>query len=275
MSKCGLESYLKDKIALIHRGLERLLPKGAVDPPPVHQAMRYAVFGGGKRIRPILTLAVSEALGGREEDGLIPACAIEMIHSYSLIHDDLPCMDNADMRRGRPSCHKKFGEAIALLAGDGLLTLAFQVLSNIKKPEKSCRLIREIGAAVGTRGMIGGQVEDIGMGTCGLNKAKLEKMNRRKTGELIKVSCLAGAVMAEAKRAEERAILSYGEHLGFAFQVVDDIIDRDGYLRVMSGREARLKARFLIKKAKNALSRFGSKDRILRLIADSIAERQD
>ena len=269
------DTYLREKGVLIEKALETHLPAETKYPPVIHEAMRYAVLGGGgKRIRPVLTLAVSEMLGASEGEAMIPACAVELIHSYSLIHDDLPCMDNAETRRGKPSCHKKFGEAIALLAGDALLTLAFQLLTTLKPSENNLRLIREIANAVGTSGMIGGQLVDIESAEKRLDLPALDDMNKRKTGALIQVSCLTGAIAAGAACDQEHRILKFGEYLGFAFQVVDDIIDGDGYLQLMNEKAAREKARLLVQKAKEELSSFQAAGETLCLIADALLERK-
>ena len=260
---------------MIEKALDLYLPKADEHPAIIHEAMRYSVMDGGKRIRPVLTLAVNELFGGMVEEAILPACAIELIHSYSLVHDDLPTLDNDDLRRGKPSCHKKYGEAIALLTGDALLTFAFQLLGQMEDSAKSARLAHEISKAAGTSGMIGGQVLDIQAMASEIKLPQLDDINARKTGELIKVSCLAGAVVGGASEEEEMRILRFGEYLGFAFQVVDDIIDRDGCLRFMSEREARAKAQMLTDKAKTELAIFRKEtSEILCLIADAILDRK-
>ncbi len=269
-----LETYLQEKSVQIEKALDFYLPK-LNHPPVIHEAIRYAVMGNGKRIRPVLTLAVNELFHGRAEDAILPACAIELIHSYSLVHDDLPCLDNDDIRRGKPSCHKQYGEALALLTGDALLTLAFQLLAQIEDAEISKRLSFEIANAAGTLGMIGGQVLDIQANTGSITLDQLNDINARKTGELFKASCLAGAISAHASEEEELRILRFGEYLGFAFQVVDDIIDGDGYLRFMNKEEALEKARILTEKAKNELSIFKEEAaEVLFLIADTVLNRK-
>ncbi|HPW64894.1 MAG TPA: polyprenyl synthetase family protein, partial [Candidatus Omnitrophota bacterium] len=154
------ERFFKKQLRAIEKELRRIMKTRQARPRSIHRVMQYAVFTGGKRFRPVLTLAVCEACGGKMRDVLPAACAIEMIHTYSLIHDDLPALDNDDLRRGQPTCHKKFGEAAAILAGDGLLTLAFEVLSEVKPAERAAELVRRVSTASGTHGMIGGQVED-------------------------------------------------------------------------------------------------------------------
>lgn len=268
-----INQYFQTKSALLEKTLDSFLPKETEEPKLLHEAMRYAVLGGGKRIRPILTLAVSEMLKGKESQALIPACAIELIHSYSLVHDDLPLMDNDDMRRGRPSCHKQYGDALALLVGDGLLTLSFEILSNVEDSVKSSRLTREIARAAGTKGMVGGQVLDIQFAPQKSDVETLNDINQLKTGKLIQVSALAGAVIAGASRQDEQHILRYGQYLGFAFQIVDDIMDADGLLSFLSPGEAKKQAQELIEKAKRELTKFKGESGTLCLIADSILER--
>ena len=181
---------------------------------------------------------------------------IQLIHCYSLIHDDLPCLDNDEFRRGQLTCHKKFGEAIALLAGDGLLTLAFQSVGQLKDSQKVHRILKELSQAAGTFGMVGGQVMDMSVNKGEIDLPTLDAIHIQKTGQLIKTSCLAGAIIAGANPAAEKHILRFGEYLGFAFQIVDDILDGDGYLRFMSVHEARLKARDIVAKAKKELKGF-------------------
>lgn len=256
----------------IETALDRFLPKPSQHSGLVHEAMRYSVLEGGKRIRPLLCLSVCEVLGGDEQEALIAGCAIEFIHSYSLIHDDLPCMDNDELRRGKPTCHKKFGEAIALLAGDALLTLAFETIAKLQDPKKSQRLTMELAQAAGTAGMVGGQVMELVTDPKEINLPMIDAIHILKTGQLIKTSCLAGAVIAGANPDEERHILKFGEYLGFAFQIIDDILDGDGYLRFMSAHEARDKAAEVIDQGKKELAGFKSNQK-LTSIADLILSR--
>jgi geranylgeranyl diphosphate synthase, type II len=249
----------------IDGALKRFLPRDSQLPKVLHEAMRYSVLNGGKRIRPLLTLFVTEMLGGDEAQALIPASAIEFIHCYSLIHDDLPCLDNDDVRRGKATCHRKYGEAIALLAGDGLLTLAFHVLGKLRNQNQANRIMSELSRAAGTHGMVGGQVLDMLSVGIELDLPALDNIHIRKTGQLIKVSCLAGAIVGRANRKEERHILRFGEYLGFAFQIVDDILDGDGYLKHMGQHEAREKAADLIFKAKRELSSFKRNSELMHL----------
>lgn len=270
----SLYKYFKDKKIIVDKALDSYLPEAKSYPSIIHQAMRYAVLNGGKRFRPILAIATTEALGGKVKDVLPAACALEMIHSYSLIHDDLPCMDNDMLRRGKPTVHKKFGEAIAVLAGDALLTQAFQVLGGIKNPKLIQKLIPAIAHAVGSTGMIGGQVVDKQISLVKRPELpQISYVNISKTGQLIRVSCLTGAVAAGANGKREKAISDYGECLGFSYQIVDDIIDSDGFVRIMSRHEAQDQARLLTEKAKKNVKVLGSKGNRLVEIADFVLNR--
>jgi geranylgeranyl diphosphate synthase type II len=269
-----VQFYLARQARRIEKKLHELLPPGKTYPQLIHRAMRYSVLNGGKRIRPILVLAGAEACRGANRDAWLVACAIEMIHSYSLIHDDLPCLDNDDFRRGRPSCHKKFGEAYGVLTGDALLTYAFQILGKVKHPEVGLRLVREISRAIGTAGMIGGQVADKLAENGEIDLPTLDYINVNKTGQLIRASCLAGAIAGRAVAREERALAQYGQYLGLAFQVVDDIMDQNGYMRFMSEGEARKRAYFLTERAKKAVAPLGRKSRMLAQLADFVLARK-
>lgn len=271
--KFNLEVYLQEKSAAIDRALNLFLPKETESPQRLHEAMRYMVFGGGKRIRPVLTLAICEMCGGPLEQAKIAACAVELIHTYSLIHDDLPSLDNDSLRRGRATCHVRYGEAMAILTGDALLTLAFEILGKLENPNHF-RLIREIAMAAGTAGMIGGQVMDIESKDKQVTLEALNEINRKKTGELIKASCLAGAIVSDVNTEEESRILKFGKYLGFTFQIVDDIMDADGYLHLMSESEARQKAGELISKAKREISGFSGSKIALESLADYVLERK-
>lgn len=249
--------------AEIDKKLDRYLPKTSEEPRIIHKAMRYSVFPGGKRIRPIIVLEACKACGGKDRDAIAAACAIELIHTYSLIHDDLPSMDDDDFRRGKPSCHKKFGEAIAILAGDALLTLAFNILAKECEPKIAVSVIRELSAAAGTRGMVGGQVMDI---------AKYRNtaiINRLKTAKLFEAAAKTGAISAGAYGKKVKAMAGYGMNLGMAFQLADDLTDKDGpgvSDTTVAGRET---GRF-IRKAKNGLNIFGTRASGLKKIADSV-----
>ncbi len=234
-----IERYLEEKRVEVEEALERYLPGEEDFPRTLHRAMRYSTFAGGKRIRPIFTIATAEALGRRGEEVMPLACAIELIHTYSLIHDDLPAMDDDDWRRGKPTCHKVYGEAMAILAGDALLTLAFEVIAAMGEdhdPSKVMRVVREIARAAGSMGMVGGQAVDIESQGKSVDFPTLEYIHIHKTGALILASIRAGAMMAGAGTRELQALTDYGEAVGLAFQIVDDILDVEGEREVM-GKE--------------------------------------
>jgi geranylgeranyl diphosphate synthase type II len=223
--------YLAAKKAIIDSALDNYLPAEDLKPEVIHKAMRYSVFAGGKRLRPILMLASSEAVGGSPADVLPAACAMEMIHTYSLIHDDLPAMDDDDYRRGRLTNHKVFGEAIAILAGDALLTNAFHLLtlcSDNFSSDLVMRVIAEISAAAGTFGMVGGQVADVEAEGKEISREDLDFIHSNKTGALFIASVRCGAILAGADAEQLEALTAYGRHLGLAFQIKDDILDITG-----------------------------------------------
>lgn len=228
-----ITTYLTRKKELVDKTLEKLVPPSDSFPVSVHEAMRYSLFAGGKRVRPILALAAAEALGVKSA-GLLPvASALELIHTYSLIHDDLPAMDNDDYRRGIATCHKVYGEAIAILAGDGLLTLAFEVLSDPRRLEavpaaRLIAIIREISTASGVFGMVGGQVVDMESEGREVDFPTLEYIHTHKTGALIRASVRTGALYAKAAKRQFTALTHYGEQIGLAFQIADDILDITG-----------------------------------------------
>lgn len=263
------------ELELIEKKLDEVLPLPGQRFPLVHEAMRYAVLGGGKRFRAVLTLLACRAAGGKIENALIPAISLELIHSYSLAHDDLPCMDNDDFRRGAPTCHKKFGEAIALLAGDGLLTLAFQVLADAKPAAKIGFYLREISTASGSYGMIGGQVADIQITKKDLDLPTLEYIHAHKTGKLIKASAVCGAIAAGSNSEVQKRILRFGELLGLAFQSVDDYLDNDGFSIVMNRTELAQKIRDLIAKSKRELKPLGKRADSLHDMAQFLLERMN
>ena len=221
--------YLARRAAEVNEWLDRLLPSEETPPEQLHRAMRYSLLAGGKRLRPALVLASGEAMGATTEDLMPAACAIEMIHTYSLIHDDLPAMDNDDLRRGRPTCHKAFGEAVAILAGDALLTLAFRVLASdsaARNPERQIRVIHELAAAAGSMyGMIGGQMADIENEGKQVDAYTVEYIHRSKTGALIAASAAAGGIIAGGSYDEIARLHTYGQWIGLAFQITDDILD--------------------------------------------------
>src|SRR5256712_10388718 len=220
--------FEEDRLA-VDAALERLLPAQTAPPSSVHTAMRYSVFAGGKRIRPILCLETARIFTSDVTPAIHPACAMEFIHTYSLIHDDLPALDNDDLRRGKPTCHKKFGEAIAILAGDALLTLAFETIgATPAAAERRAAILTEVAAAAGTiNGMVGGQVADIEAEGKPVDPQMLEYIHRSKTAALIRASITAGALCAGASYEDVERLRRFGETIGWAFQVTDDILDVD------------------------------------------------
>ena len=218
--------FEEDRLA-VDAQLERLMPGESVQPPSIHQAMRYSVFAGGKRIRPILCLETARIFDAEIAHALYPGCAIEFIHTYSLIHDDLPALDNDDLRRGKPTCHKKFGEATAILAGDALLTLAFETIAAAPgPPERRVAIVTEIASAAGTvNGMVGGQVADLEAEGKKVGPETLEYIHRSKTAALIRASIVAGAIAGGAADADVERLRRFGDNIGWAFQVVDDLLD--------------------------------------------------
>ena len=298
MSAFDLQAYLKERRALVDAALERFLPPDDTPPPTVHRAMRYSVMAGGKRLRPILVIAGAEAVGGTSETVMPTACALELIHTYSLIHDDLPAMDDDDYRRGRLTNHKVFGEAIAILAGDALLTLAFKLVADNTAPVNDARVLRdvvaELAAAAGTCGMVGGQVVDIESEGKAITAETLEYIHRHKTAALIRASLRVGALLAGGDAKAVAAIGEAGSDLGLAFQIVDDILDVEGSLEelgktagsderkqkatypALHGLEAsRRQAKVLIERVKQRLGVFGARAVPLQALADYVFERKN
>ncbi len=241
-----LPTYLLTRGRLVDDALEHCLPPEDFHPAIIHEAMRYCIFAGGKRLRPILVLAGAEACGGNLQVAMPVACAVELIHTYSLIHDDLPAMDDSDTRRGRPTCHVVFGEAIAVLAGDALHALAFNLIAQAAtstSPERALGVSREIAAAIGTEGMVGGQVLDLLGEGRPLRKGQpatpppptqaVREIHLRKTAALIRASIRSGALLAGVDPTTLAALTQYGEQVGLAFQIVDDVLD-------VTGEEAKL-----------------------------------
>ncbi|HTP89248.1 MAG TPA: farnesyl diphosphate synthase [Bryobacteraceae bacterium] len=222
-----LNEYLAAQQRVIDHTLDRLTPPEHTGPEVIHKAMRYSLFAGGKRIRPILCMAAADAVCDAAPAVEAAACSLELIHTYSLIHDDLPALDNDDLRRGRPTCHKVFGDAMAILAGDALLTLAFQVLAQLHvDAHRRALLAEELSLASGTvGGMIGGQVYDLEGEGKRPTAHLLEQIHRAKTGALLRASVRMGGIYAGADEDQLAALSSYGEHVGLAFQIVDDILD--------------------------------------------------
>jgi geranylgeranyl diphosphate synthase type II len=224
----SLLQFFADTQTLVNAALDRFLPAESVPPSKIHAAIRWCVFAGGKRLRPQLTLAVGQAFGATSNQLLATACALEMIHTYSLIHDDLPSMDDDDLRRGRATCHIRFGEAIAILAGDALQTLAFRTISEDEELSavKRMQLVSEIARASGTpEGMVAGQAHDLEAESREVGAEELEQIHRLKTGALIIAAARSGAIIADASETELTAVTDYAAQLGLLFQITDDLLD--------------------------------------------------
>ena len=222
-----LQSYVGDCTEAVNKALDKFLPKETVAPPTIHKAMRYSIFAGGKRMRPALCLAAAEACGGKAADAMPLACAVECIHTYSLIHDDLPAMDNDDFRRGKPTNHKVFGEGIAVLAGDALLTQAFEVAALSKGWSRYSHrdIVLEIAKASGSLQLIAGQVADLEGEGKKVSEAQLKYIHERKTSALLCCSVRLGGMSANCTAAQLKALTDFGYNVGLAFQVIDDILD--------------------------------------------------
>jgi geranylgeranyl diphosphate synthase type II len=292
----SITSYLTRRAAEVNAWLDCLVPSEDVEPRQLHKAMRYSLLAGGKRLRPALVLTAGEALGAETDDLMPSACAIEMIHTYSLIHDDLPAMDNDDLRRGRPTCHKAFGEAVAILAGDALLTQAFRVLASDaprRDAARQVRVIREIATAAGSvDGMIGGQMADIENEGKQVDAATVEYIHRSKTGALIAAPVVVGGIIAGATDDQIDKLRNYGERIGLAFQIADDILDvtsTSEQLGKTAGKDqaahkatypvvhgvpaSRRRARELVEEAVEILSSLGVSTGMLEAIARFIVAR--
>ncbi len=265
--------YFKNELKLVNGYLEQELPAKTQCPPMIHEAMRYAVLGAGKRFRPVLALATAKACGGSPKSALPAAAALELIHAYSLVHDDLPALDNDDFRRGQPSCHKKYGEAMGVLAGDGLLTLAFEWVGRIKPAEAAIKALSELSTAAGTFGMIGGQVADIAVKD--RDMAMLDYISIHKTGCLIRAAAVIGALSAAASGPVLKSIKKYGECIGLAFQIADDMNDSDGYMKMIPMADAEERVRDLIAQAKKNVRGLGKKADGLMFIANDLVARME
>lgn len=246
MSAFDVRAYLEERRRLVDAALERLLPPETAQPPSLHKAMRYSIFAGGKRLRPILAMAAAEAVGAAPETVLDEACSLELLHTYTLIHDDLPAMDNDDFRRGMPTSHKVFGEAVAILAGDALQTAAFELLAAARSGRHAAGRIVEavqlLAGACGSRGVIGGQVVDIESEGKPVSRETLDYIHQHKTGALIMSSVLLGAILGGAEGRQRTACACYGESIGLAFQITDDILDVTGTTQQLgktAGKDAR------------------------------------
>ncbi len=286
-----MEQYLLGCRSSIDKALERYLNRGGDGSSILHQAICYSALDAGKRFRPTLTLAVGELFGAKRRALLPFACAVELIHCYSLIHDDLPAMDNDDLRRGKPSCHKRFGEAIALLAGDALLTEAFFIMSDPKATRLVggpviAKLIREVSDAAGIRGMIGGQTTELELAKRKVTPAVLENLDRLKTGALISTAARVGAIIGGAGNKDLERVTRYAQALGLAFQITDDILDGHevssdngkgtvNYLSVMDPAKARERVQALLNDCLRELRPYGRAAESLRELARFVASRTD
>lgn len=291
-----LPDFLTQARKLVDHGLDQLVPAESVSPTNIHTAIRWSVFAGGKRFRPALLLATGETFGAASESLIATACALEMIHTYSLVHDDLPSMDDDDLRRGRPTCHVRFGEATAILAGDALLTLAFKTVSEDGKlsATKRALLISEIASAAGTpEGMVAGQAQDLEADSQKIAAEELERIHRLKTGALIVAAARCGAIIAEASATELEAVTDYANQLGLLFQITDDLLDVTATAEAIGktpGKDARSRkatypAVYGIEATRkhlgvthaaaiDALGRIDRPTDLLRAIADFILQRQ-
>ena len=281
----------------VEAALEHRLPSVEEPPRRLHEAMRYAVLGGGKRIRAILSYAAAEAAGGASQGLDAVACAVEFIHAYSLVHDDLPSMDDAEVRRGRPACHRSFGEATAVLAGDALQALAFEVLSCDSGPEataeRRCRMLEVLSQAVGSRGLVGGQAMDLAAVGHSLTPDELERMHRGKTGALLRASVALGALCARADETTLEKLGGYADCVGLAFQIRDDLLDVEGdtatlgkaqgadsalgkptYPSVLGLAESRRRVAALHERALGYLSGMGGSADTLRMLSEYMVTRR-
>jgi geranylgeranyl diphosphate synthase type II len=284
----SVEEYLKQASARTNAALEEFLPSESEAPADLHKAVRYSIFAGGKRLRPALAFASFEACHGEGDDILLAACALEMTHTFSLIHDDLPCMDDDDFRRGRPTNHKVFGEALAILAGDSLLVYAFELLARTGRPES----IATLAKGLGTKGMLGGQVVDIQSEGKSVGLETVNYIHRHKTAALIEASLVLGAQMADADADVIAGIGTFGNKIGLAFQIVDDVLDLEQttetlgkdagsdlargkatYPAVVGIEQSKAMARQLVDEAKAELRKLPIQGSVLELIADYIITR--
>jgi len=290
-----LQEYLRNRIAAVDQALDHYLPHARTKPATIHKAMRYSLFAGGKRLRPVLALAAAETCGGETEAALPMACAVECVHTYSLVHDDLPCMDDDDFRRGRATSHKVFGEGIAVLAGDALLTEAFAIVAGAPGTPRYpvAALVRELASAAGSRWLIAGQVADIEGEGKKATARDLRYIHAAKTAALLTTSIRLGAMSANATPARLEALTRFGRHLGLAFQVIDDILDvtqtseklgksagkdiaaqKTTYPSVLGLERSKKEAARLTRIALDSLKPFGRRGARLREIADYLLDRE-
>jgi len=289
-----LGAYMKERTDAVDAALERFLPAETLRPETLHKAMRYSVFAGGKRLRPVLVIAGAEAVGGTAPQVMPTACAMELIHTYSLVHDDLPAMDNDDFRRGVPTNHKVFGEAMAILAGDALLTLAFRLVAGNAGEGTALRdVVLDIADAAGHQGMVAGQVADLEAEGRRVGADVVDYIHAHKTGALIRTSLRIGAMLCGADAAQLRALSVAGADLGLAFQIVDDILDvvasseelgktagkdqiqqKATYPAIHGIEASRARAAFLIRDAEDALRVLGPRAEPIRALGRFILERK-
>lgn len=291
-----LKSYWKKRQALVEKALRTLLPSEKTKPAAIHRAMRYSLMAGGKRLRPILTLAACEAVGGKAQNAVPLACAVECIHTYSLIHDDLPCMDDDDLRRGKPTSHKVFGEGMAVLAGDALLTVAFELVAKAKPSKRysTADMVLELARASGSLGLIAGQVADLEGEGKKPTLAQLRFIHENKTAALITASIKLGAMAGNATTKQLKGLERFGKHLGLAFQVIDDILDitqtseqlgksagkdlkaqKATYPALMGLEKAKKEAAKLTSLSMKELKPFGKKAEALHAIATFLLSREN
>ncbi|RQD76376.1 MAG: polyprenyl synthetase family protein [Candidatus Syntrophonatronum acetioxidans] len=290
-----IKKYLEERIKIVDGALDRFLPPEDTYPQVIHKSMRYSIFAGGKRLRPILAMAGADLFDKELKEYLPAACALEMVHTYSLIHDDLPAMDDDDYRRGKLTNHKVFGEDIAILAGDALLTLAFEILSreeSLVDPAINMRVMGELAGAAGVGGMIGGQVVDLESEGKAVEGDTLSYIHTHKTGALLRASVRIGGIISRANDREMEALTRYAEALGLAFQIVDDILDIEGEEEKMGKRKgmdsiqkkatypslygltaAREKAQELYDESLSSIEIFGGRGNLLQLIAKFLVNR--
>ncbi len=234
-TRFNLDSYLTRLSTRVNQALDKLIPAETVEPSTIHKAMRYSLFAGGKRIRPVLCLAACDAVGGKTANAMPLACAVECIHTYSLIHDDLPCMDDDDLRRGKPTNHKVFGEGIAVLAGDALLTQAFELIANANPPRRYdiATMVRELAFAAGSLRLIAGQVQDLENENRRATLDEVRTTHMNKTAALLTAAIRLGAMAGNATAPQLNRLTKYGQDLGLAFQIIDDVLDATSTREIM------------------------------------------
>jgi geranylgeranyl diphosphate synthase, type II len=270
----NVKEHLEKLKLIVDKKLDRYLSSKDKHFKLIYNAMRYSVLAGGKRIRPAMVIESCKACGGSVKDAMPSACAVEMIHAYSLIHDDLPSMDNDDYRRGRPTCHKAFGEANAILAGDALLPLALNIMSKEMAPIRAVAAIGELSEAIGTNGMVGGQVLDLEFKNKKKDYKTLMFINKLKTSRLFEASAKLGAIAAGANPKEVKAMGRFGLFFGTSYQIIDDILDKDDYAKAFGVENAKRDSAELTKEAIESLDMFGRKAEGLKEMALYFLERK-